>query len=245
MANKKEKSRIFEQAEKNHRVETDNVRMLSKFIEIQTGKHLAVGSHKPPGPVSPVGENHSLHLKAKIDATDELNKENSRLLARIQKTDPMEPKIKDLESSWYKKKYLVAMHSNKKIPIQVSQDRQKIIQKQSGSRSPSQEFDKKQIQDAAAKRKPMQVNTGAELGEVTFSGTANTFQRESESKSGETGGNGNSFAIGSQSVTHLEHQREAADKIVGDSGANFADSNNLNQETAMQLKEELDEVDSI
>ena len=91
----------------------------------------------------------------------------------------------------------------------------------------------------------MQVNTGAEIGEVTFSGTANTFQRESESKSGETGGNGNSFAIGSQSVTHIEHQREAADKIVGDSGANFADSNNLNQETAIQLKEELDEVDSI
>ena len=117
MANKKEKSRIFEQAEKNFRVETDNVRMLSKFIEIQTGKHLAVGSHKPPAPSSPVGENHSLHLKAKIDATIELNKENSRLLARIQNTDPMEPKLKDLETSWYKKKYLVAMHSNKKIPI--------------------------------------------------------------------------------------------------------------------------------
>ena len=79
----------------------------------------------------------------------------------------------------------------------------------------------------------MQVNTGVELGEVTFSGTANSFQRESESKSGETGGNGgNTFAMGSQSVTNLEKQQEAANKIVGDSGANFVDTNNFNQEAA-------------
>ena len=52
----------------------------------------------------------------------------------------------------------------------------------------------------------MHVNTVNEIGEVTFSGTANTFQRESEkTKSGETGGNGgNTFPMGSQSVAHLE-----------------------------------------
>ena len=51
----------------------------------------------------------------------------------------------------------------------------------------------------------MHVNTVNEIGEVTFSGTANTFQRESDTKSGETGGNGgNTFPMGSQSVAHLE-----------------------------------------
>ena len=34
MAIKKEKARIFEKALNNQRVENDNVRMLSKFIEI-------------------------------------------------------------------------------------------------------------------------------------------------------------------------------------------------------------------
>ena len=55
MAVKKEKSRVFEQLEKNYRVETDNVRMLSKFIEIQSGKQLGVASYKPPAANSPVG----------------------------------------------------------------------------------------------------------------------------------------------------------------------------------------------
>ena len=98
MAIKKEKARIFEKALNNQRVENDNVRMLSKFIEIQTGKHLGVASYKPPAANSPVGENHSLHLKAKIDATNELNKQNSRILARIQNTDAREPKLKDLKN---------------------------------------------------------------------------------------------------------------------------------------------------
>ena len=46
MAVEKQRTRVFEQSEKIQGVEKDNVRMLGKFIEIQTGKHLGVPRYK-------------------------------------------------------------------------------------------------------------------------------------------------------------------------------------------------------
>ena len=102
MAYEKERTRAFEKAEETKTLEEANIRMLGRFIEIQSGKELAVAPRNPKDSItySPVIENHSLHLKAKLDAMHELNRQNQSFLERIRKVEAKECKMKDLENHW-------------------------------------------------------------------------------------------------------------------------------------------------
>ena len=98
MAREKQRTNAFNKIEKIAKTEKDNIRLLTKFIEVQEGKQSSIP--KVGVQASPVMENHSLHLKKRLDEMQELNEKNASFLDRIKKVGPSEAPARELEAKW-------------------------------------------------------------------------------------------------------------------------------------------------